>query len=95
MKILIIFIIRIAMIKYEVIEHLLFLWSFIVLFRILFYAFTITPVVDGSCNNFLEKESGVLDLLSEMVRDLSEISDYNKKLLFSLILYLLFFLNPL
>ena len=31
--------------------------------------------------DFLEKESGVLELLSEVVRDLSEISDYNKKLL--------------
>ena len=30
--------------------------------------------------NFLEKENGALDLLSEIVRDLSEISDYNKKL---------------
>ena len=30
--------------------------------------------------NFLEKENGTLDLLSEIVRDLSEISDYNKKL---------------
>ena len=30
--------------------------------------------------NFLEKEDGALDLLSEIVRDLSEISDYNKKL---------------
>ncbi len=28
----------------------------------------------------MEKENGALDLLSEIVRDLSEISDFNKKL---------------